>query len=70
MAMSVVFVENYYKQDKEKVMKVKTVDIAEKLDKEQTETISNIIHDVLVDLGYGENLDFYAWDLKVDIEKE
>jgi len=51
-------------------MKIETIDIAEKLDKEQTETITNIIHDVLVDLGYGENLDFYAWDLKVDIEKD
>ena len=51
-------------------MKVETVDVAEKLDKEQTETITNIIHDVLVGLGYGENLDFYAWDLKVDIDKE
>ena len=52
------------------VMKIETIDIAEKLDKEQTETITNIIHDVLVDLGYGEMLDFYAWDLKVDIEKD
>ena len=51
-------------------MKIETIDIAEKLDKEQTETITNIMHDILVDLGYGENLDFYAWDLKVDIYKE
>ena len=50
-------------------MKIKTVNIAEKLNKPQTEIISNIIHDVLVDLGYGdEQLDFYAWDLEVDIE--
>ena len=53
-------------------MKIETIDIAEKLDKEQTETITNIIHDVLVDLGYGENLDveLIYWDLKVDIDKD
>ena len=44
-----------------------TIKIAEKLNKEQTETISNIIHDVLVDEGYSECLDFYAWDLDVDV---
>ena len=49
-------------------MKIKTVNIAEKLNKPQTEIISNIIHDVLVDSGYGdEQLDFYAWDLDVDV---
>ena len=44
-----------------------TIKIAEKLNKEQTETVSNIIHDVLVDEGYSECLDFYAWDLDVDL---
>ena len=48
----------------------KTIKIADKLDKEQTEIITNIIHDVLVDLGHGENLDFYAWDLDVDLEND
>ena len=47
-----------------------TIKVADKLNKEQTETVSNIIHDVLVDLGYGEHLDFYAWDLDVDIDSE
>ena len=48
----------------------KTIKIADKLDKEQTEIITNIIHDVLVDSGHGENLDFYAWDLDVDLEND
>ena len=47
---------------------METIKLADKLDKEQTETISNIIHDVLVDLGHGDNLDFYAWDLDVDLD--
>ena len=51
-------------------MKIKTVNIAEKLNKEQAETVGDIIYDVLVDLGYGEHLNFFAWDLKVDIEME
>ena len=51
-------------------MKVETIDIADCLNKEQVETISNIIHEVLLELGHEKHLDFYAWDLKVDIDKE
>ena len=49
-------------------MKSKTIDIAEHLDNQQLETITNIIHDVLVDQGHGDKLDFYAWGLLVDLE--
>ena len=45
-----------------------TIKISEKLNNEQTETISNIIHEVLLDLGYGEHLDYYAWDLDVNLD--
>jgi len=47
-----------------------TIKIAEKLNKEQTETISNIVYDVLVDEGYSECLASYAFDLDVDVTVE
>ena len=51
-------------------MKITTVNIGEKLNKEQTEIISNIIHDVLADSKHKESLDFYTWSVQVDIIME
>lgn len=51
-------------------MKITTVNIGEKLNKEQTEIMSNIIHDVLADSEHKESLDFYTWSVQVDIIKE
>ena len=49
-------------------MKIKQVQIQNNLNQDQCETISNIIHDVLVDMGIDTELN--AWSIDVDYEEK
>ena len=60
---------NVRKQKKEIwIMKIKQVQIQNNLDQNQCETISNIIHDVLIDMGIDTG--FSAWSIDVDYEEQ
>ena len=49
-------------------MKIKQVQIQNNLNQDQCETISNIIHDVLIDMGIDTELN--AWSIDVDYEEK
>tara|TARA_Y100000356_G_scaffold122432_1_gene116589 strand:+ start:91 stop:264 length:174 start_codon:yes stop_codon:yes gene_type:complete len=49
-------------------MKIKRVQIQNNLNQNQCETISNIIHDVLIDMGI--DTEFNAWSIDVDYEEK
>tara|TARA_B100000424_G_C22617612_1_gene343499 strand:+ start:229 stop:393 length:165 start_codon:yes stop_codon:yes gene_type:complete len=49
-------------------MKIKQVQIQNNLNQNQCETISNIIHDVLIDMGIDTG--FNAWSIDVDYEEQ